>query len=170
MARVGIPSRRRASSRGNIPWRSNRESQSDTWGARMYWGWKARVAIIVAVVLGTPLIASLASEASASALHPTGTVGMPFKGQWASDVKVNPPFTSDPSYPAVDPANNGGDWATNLWAPEGTPIKLQVTSTDGTVTFQWVSSDASCDGVSSKMDVLVNNTKVGWIYFAHFLG
>jgi hypothetical protein len=67
------------------------------------------------------------------------TVGMPFKGQWASDVKVNPPFTSDPRLPGRGCRQQRGDWATSLAGPEGTPIKLQVTSTDGTITFQWVS-------------------------------
>jgi hypothetical protein len=131
--------------------------------------WSARVAGIVVVGM-CALLGSGVAASSASALHPVATVGMPFKGQWASDVLVAPPFTNAPSYPAVDPANNGGDWATNLWGPEGTPIKLLVTSPDGPVTFHWVASDASCDGNSSKMDVFVNSTKVGWIYFAHFLG
>ena len=135
----------------------------------MLWGgWKARVAVMAVVGICMPIVSGIG--ASASALHPVATVGMPFTGRWASDVLVAKPYTNDPSYPAVDPANNGGDWATNLWAPEGTPITLQVTSPDGPVTFHWEASTASCDGNSSKMDVFVNGTKVGWIFLAHFAG
>jgi hypothetical protein len=123
---------------------------------------------MVVVGVGAPVVSGL--PASASATNPMATVGMPFGGQWASDVLVNPPYTSDPSYPGVDPANNEGDWATNVWAPEGTPIKLHVTSPDGPVTFHWVASTASCDGNSSKIEVYVNGADVGWIFFAHFQG
>ena len=70
----------------------------------------------------------------------------------------------------MNPANNFGDWATNVYAPEGTPITLQVRSDDGPVTFRWVSSTASCDGNSSKIEVFVNGADVGWIFFAHFQG
>ena len=121
---------------------------------------------MVAVAICAPVVA--AAAASASPGHPVATVGMPFAGQWASDVLVPPPYTNAPSWPGVDGAFNGGDWSTNLWAAEGTPIKLNVTSPDGPVTFEWVSSSASCDGNSLKMDVFVGGTKVGWIFFAHF--
>jgi hypothetical protein len=68
------------------------------------------------------------AAAAASVTDPVATAGMPFRGTWASDVLVSPPYTNDPSYPAVDPANYGGDWATNLWATQGTPIKLHGTN------------------------------------------
>ena len=135
----------------------------------MFWrGWKARVALIVVVGICVPFVSG--GPAFGSAAHPVATVGMPFAGTWASDALVTPPYTADnSSYPAVIPANNGGDWATDLWAPEGTPMTLQVTSADGPVTFAWVASTTSC-GTSSKMDVFVNGTKVGWIFYGHLLG
>ena len=95
---------------------------------------------------------------------------MPFTGQWVSNVLESQPYTNDPSYPGVNPANNFGDWATNVYAPEGTPIILNVTSGDGPVTFRWVSSTASCDHNSSKIEVFVSGVDVGWIFFAHFQG
>jgi hypothetical protein len=155
---------------GSITWPEQAQSVDDFffWGTRMFRGWRARVVVTVLVGLSAPVASGLA--ASASVTNPAATVGMPFTGRWAADAPIAPPYTNDPSYPAVDPANNGGDWATNLWAPEGTPIILHVTSPDGPVTFEWVSSTASCDGQSSKMDVLVNGTHVGWIFFAHFQG
>jgi hypothetical protein len=136
----------------------------------MVWGrWGARVACMAVVgmcaLLGPGIVPS-----SASTLHPTATVGMPLTGQWVSNYLAPPPYTNDPEYPAVKPANNGGDWSENEYAPEGTPIILHVTSPDGPVTFHWLSSTASCDGNSSKMDVFVNGTRVGWIFFAHFRG
>ena len=132
------------------------------------WGWRARVALTIAVGICVPVAAGLG--ASASIDHPIATVGMPFPGQWVSNVLESKPYTADPSYPGVNPANNFGDWATNVYAPEGTPIILHVTSGDGPVTFRWVSSTASCDGNSSKIEVYVNGVDVGWIFFAHFSG
>jgi Fibronectin type III domain len=135
----------------------------------MFWrGWKSRVAIVVAVGVCAPFVSNGAAFASAS--DPVATVGMPFTGTWASNVLVNPPYTTDnSSYPAVHPANNGGDWATDLYAAEGTPVTLQVTSPDGPVTFTWESSTTSC-GTSSKVDVFVNGGFVGWIYYGHVQG
>jgi hypothetical protein len=130
-------------------------------------GWKTRVAIVVAVGICAPLVSSGAAFGSPS--NPVAAVGMPFTGTWASNVLVNPPYTTDTSYPAVSPANNGGDWATDLYAAEGTPVTLQVISPDGPVTFTWESSTTSC-GTSSKVDVLVNGAFVGWIYYGHLLG
>jgi hypothetical protein len=76
---------------------------------------------------------------------------MPVPGPWAAASPFPPPYTNDPSYPAVDGAFNGGDWSTNVWAGEGTPIYLHVTSPDGAVTFQWVTySETSCDGNYAK--------------------
>jgi hypothetical protein len=134
-------------------------------------GWSARVACVAACVgigIGT-LVGSSIAPLSASPSHPIATLGMPFTGQWVSNVLESPPYT-DPSYPGNNPANNFGDWATNVYAPEGTPIILHVTSGDGPVTFRWVSSTASCDGNSSKIEVYVSGVDVGWIFFAHFSG
>jgi Fibronectin type III domain len=131
------------------------------------WGWKVRVALVVVIGVCTPLVS--AASAFGSGAQPIATVGMPFTGTWASNALVPPPYTTDSSYPSVAPANNGGDWATDLWAAEGTPITLQVTSADGPVTFTWESSTTSC-GTSSKVDVFVNGGFRGWIYFGHLLG
>jgi len=132
------------------------------------WGWKARVALIVAVGICVPVVSG--GAAFGSAAQPAATVGMPFAGTWASNAFVAPPYTAtNSSYPAVNPANNGGDWSTDLWAAEGTPITLLVTSADGPVTFVWDSSTTSC-GTSSKVEVFVNGTRVGWIFYGHLLG
>jgi len=135
----------------------------------MFWrGWKSRVAFVVAVGICAPLVSNGAAFGSAS--DPVATVGMPFTGTWASNVLVDPPYTTDnSSYPAVHPANNGGDWSTDVYAAEGTPVKLQVTSPDGPVTFTWESSTTSC-GTSAKVDVFVNGGFVGWIFYGHVQG
>jgi Fibronectin type III domain len=131
-------------------------------------GWKARVALVVGVGLCVPVVSG--GAAFGSAAHKVATVGMPFAGTWASNAFVAPPYTAtNSSYPAVNPANNGGDWSTDLWAAEGTPITLLVTSADGPVTFVWDSSTTSC-GTSSKVEVFVNGTRVGWIFYGHLLG
>jgi hypothetical protein len=132
-------------------------------------GWGARVACIV-VGSTCALLGAGFAPSSASPSHPIATLGMPFTGQWVSNVLESPPYTNDPSYPAVNPANNFGDWATNVYGAEGTPIILHVTSGDGPVTFRWVASTASCDHNSSKIEVYVNGVDVGWIFFAHFQG
>ncbi len=135
----------------------------------MFWrAWKARVALVVVVIVCVALV-SVGSAFGAGA-NPVAAVGMPFTGTWASNVLVTPPYTAtNSSYPAVTPANNGGDWATDVWGAEGTPVTLQVTSADGPVSFAWQSSTTSC-GTSAKVDVLVNGGFVGWIYYGHLLG
>ncbi len=122
----------------------------------------------IAVGISVPVVSG--GAAFGSAAQPAATVGMPFAGTWASNALVPPPYTAaNSSYPAVNPANNGGDWSTDLWAAEGTPITLLVTSADGPVTFVWDSSTTSC-GTSSKVEVFVNGTRVGWIFYGHLLG
>jgi len=132
---------------------------------------RARSARVACIVVGSlcALLGTGFAPSSASPSHPIATLGMPFTGQWVSNVLESPPYT-DPSYPGNNPANNFGDWATNVYAPEGTPIILNVTSGDGPVTFRWVASTASCDGHSSKIEVYVSGVDVGWIFFAHFSG
>src|SRR5204863_1434055 len=90
--------------------------------------WGARVACIVVgsfcALLGTGFAPS-----SASPSHPIATVGMPFAGQWVSNILESLPYT-DPSYPGNNSTNYFGDWATNVYTPESTSIIIHVTSGD----------------------------------------
>jgi hypothetical protein len=78
---------------------------------------------------------------SPQAFASTTTVGMPFSGKWAYNVNVNPPYDdSNSSHPSVHWTNATtqylwGDWASDFYASEGTPVSLHVTSNDGTVSF-----------------------------------
>jgi hypothetical protein len=110
---------------------------------------------------------------SPQAFASTTTVGMPFSGKWAYNVNVNPPYDdSNSSHPSVHWTNATtqylwGDWASDLYASEGTPVSLHVTSNDGTVSFNKVPySDGSC-GHRLVISVFVNNTEIGQIYFDH---
>lgn len=98
-------------------------------------------------------------------------VGMPFDGKWAYNVPVKPvngkynDVTS--SHPSVHAAPGGGDWATDLYAPVGEPVKLHVSSS-GNLGFSWLSS-SGCPS-STKIEVKVNGQPVGWIYYTHLAG
>lgn len=94
-------------------------------------------------------------------------IGMPFTGKWAWNVNVNGPWTDDnSSHPSVHHTPGGGDWATDIYAAEGTAVKLKVGYASAGLSFSWASSSTSC-GTSTRLNVLVGGTNVGWLYFAH---
>lgn len=64
----------------------------------------------------------------------------------------------------------GGDWATDVYAAEGTAVKLDVTYQTGTtLTFSWKTTSTTC-GQSTGVNVIVDGTTIGWLYFAHLNG
>lgn len=103
----------------------------------------------------------------ASASTPQAVVGMPFSGNWAWNVLISPPYTdSNSSYPSVHHTPGGGDWATDIYAPEGTAVKLSVPTVTGTLSFSWKATSTTC-GQSTGINILVNGTNIGWLYYAH---
>ncbi|HEV7454392.1 MAG TPA: hypothetical protein VGO07_03975, partial [Candidatus Saccharimonadales bacterium] len=115
-----------------------------------------------------------------SAATNQAVIGMPFAGKWAWNASVMQPYPpyvdSCPSgasncagfssHPSVHHTPGAGDWATDVYAAEGTAVKLDVTYQTGTtLTFSW-KSVTSC-GQSTAVNVIVDGTTVGWIYFAH---
>ncbi|HUC20754.1 MAG TPA: hypothetical protein VMR98_04650, partial [Candidatus Polarisedimenticolaceae bacterium] len=102
----------------------------------------------------------------AAASAASATVGMPFTGKWAYNVPVSPPYTdNNSSHPSVHHSPGAGDWAIDLYAAEGTPVKLYASSSDGAVSYGWKAS-SSC-GTSSMLNVFVNGSQVGTVYYAH---
>jgi hypothetical protein len=118
-------------------------------------------------LLVLPLLLVVGLVVPGVALSATATVGMPFTGQWAYNVNVNPPYTdSNSSHPSVH-ANYYGDWSTDIYAAEGAAVKLHVSSPDGALSFYWISrADGAC-GHRTVIGVRVNGVDVGSVYYEH---
>jgi stress response protein SCP2 len=96
----------------------------------------------------------------------TATVGMPFSGKWAYGANVNPPYTDEnSSHPAVHTPSYG-DWATDLYAGQGTPVTLSV-SAPGSVSFGWIARTNGSCGERRVVAVYVDGLQVGSIYYEH---
>ena len=131
----------------------------------------AALSLALFLLAGSDGSAARALEMTAQSERGTGasqaTVGMPFTGRWAYNVIVKPPYRDkNSSHPSVHAAPGGGDWATDLYAAVGTPVKLHVTSTDGVVTFSWHGSSTSC-GTSTMLNIDVGGRRLGTLYVAH---
>lgn len=125
---------------------------------------KKVIALTICFVLS---IGPAALVGHVSAATPQAVVGMPFQGQWAWNRLIYPPYTdSNSSHPSVHHTPGGGNWATDVYAGEGQAVKLDVTYATGALSFSWVSSSTSC-GQSTKLNIIVDGTPVGWLYFAH---
>jgi len=112
------------------------------------------------------VVLSFALPSVSASTAATATVGMPFSGKWAYNVNVNPPYSDlDSSHPSVH-AKYYGDWATDLYAGEGTPVHLQVKAA-GTVTFGWLSYPNGTCGQRTVIAVYVNGSQVGSVYYEH---
>jgi len=106
------------------------------------------------------------------------TVGMPFAGQWAYNANVNPDANGNysdatSSHPSVH-AKYYGDWATDLYAPAGTAVHLNVTSPDGPVTFSYGFTNDTCSSAGANIaghgvviNVFVGTAQVGSIDYEH---
>lgn len=108
----------------------------------------AFMAVAIVVMMGATVVVSrsLPIPARASS-NQMVTIGMPFTGQWAYNALVNPPYTdSNSSWPGVHATEGGGDWATDLYRPAGTTVKLWLNNPTGTMTLSlrnmWTSSCA----------------------------
>ena len=71
---------------------------------------------------------------------------------------LTPQFTVDPD-----------QWATDVYAGVGTPVKLRIPIATGKISFSWGSATGSC-GQSTRVNVLVDGSHVGAIYFTHLAG
>jgi hypothetical protein len=94
---------------------------------------------------------------------------MPFSGKWAYNVFVSPPYTdANSSHPAVH-HRYYGDWAVDLYASAGTPVRLQVSSASP-VSFSWVAfANGSC-GQRTGVAINAGGVSVGTIYYEHLSG
>ncbi len=113
-----------------------------------------------------------------SAVAATASVGMPFSGQWAYNQVVQPDSNGNysdatSSHPSVH-HNYYGDWATDVYAGAGTPVKLHVASPDGEVSFSYNRSNDTCSSVGQNiagrgivLNVLVNGQPVGSVDYEH---
>ena len=111
-----------------------------------------------------------------AATSPAVTVGMPFAGKWAYNQKVLPPYVDTcpgggyscpglSSHPSVHKTDGGGDWATDLYAPAGTQVRLRVKISSGQLSYAWKTSTGCPD--STWILVKVDGAPVGTIYYSH---
>ena len=128
--------------------------------------WLAVLMALCSMVFGLMAL-SLSTATLAVAAGERAVIGLPFSGKWAWNANVNPPWNDvNSSHPSVHHTPGGGDWGIDIYASEGAAVRLNVGYADGAVTFTRTSSTTSC-GNSVKLNVNVNGTVVGWIYFAH---
>lgn len=134
--------------------------------------------LTLCLVLGFSPAVLLVSPASAAANQVV--VGMPFSGKWAWNASVMqpyPPYVDScaggasncaglSSHPSVHHTPGLGDWATDIYAAEGTAVKLNVPVTTGALTYSWKTTSTSC-GQSTGVNIIVDGTTVGWLYYAH---
>ena len=131
------------------------------------WRSAALVAVGVLLVAAGAVLAPAAGAATAESAE----LGMPFKGQWAYNAIVGPPFNDvSSSHPSVHAIyGTSVDWGTDLYAAPGTPVRLQVKNPTGALSFSWRATSTSC-GTSTGVNIHVDGQFVGWIYYAHLNG
>lgn len=114
-----------------------------------------------------------ASAGGTTIRAPEVVVGMPFDGRWAYNVERNPPYNDrNSSYPAVHALySEDSDWSTDLYAKEGTQVKLLLLSSGAAVRIERRSTGDSCGpgvgGSRVSYNVYAGNSYVGWVSFSH---
>lgn len=96
-------------------------------------------------------------------------IGMPFEGQWAYDAPTNAlcgPGDTQTAHPSCHEPY-GYHWATDVYAPDGTDVRLKFSNATGGLTYQYVSfPDGGC-GHRLVINIKVDSTWVGQVYFDH---
>jgi hypothetical protein len=114
----------------------------------------------------------MTTAAPAAAATPEVGIGMPFSGRWAYNVETKLGCSNDEkidatAHPSCHHVPGGGNWAVDLYAPEGEPVVLHLGNVDGrNVQLNKLSSSSGC-GSSVKFGVVVDGVSVGWIHVAH---
>jgi hypothetical protein len=121
----------------------------------------------LAIAVSSTTIVSIARAVPVRADAAQAVIGMPFSGKWAYNAIVQPPYTdSNSSHPSVH-TKYYGDWATDVYAADGTAVTLQVTYPTTGATFYWISRPNGSCGQRTVIGVKVNGTDVGSVYFEH---
>lgn len=117
---------------------------------------------IFAVVAGPP-------EPAAAGNAESVQIGMPFSGKWAYNVLTTAGCGSganQTSHPSCHELY-GYQWAVDVYAPDGTEVKLKLSNATGALSYEFVEkADGSC-GHRFDIKVKVDSTWVGEIYFEH---
>ena len=134
--------------------------------------WKPRIATAAGLVLATaPLVALEPPAANAAAVDNTEAVvvGMPANVRWAYYGSPKAPAGSDTidSAPAYH-ATYGKDWATDLYAPEGTALHLRLSGATGRVTTRYSVTDGGCGaGKRVRVYISVDSHPLGYVQYEH---
>lgn len=101
------------------------------------------------------------------------TMKMPFGGNWAYNTPTTASCGTDSSQTAHPSCHGtsgtdllGYDWATDYYAANGTSVKVNGSSAQGTVSFSSSTSSGSC-GDSLVITATVNSVTVGQMYVTH---
>ena len=122
----------------------------------------AVVMAVLCISIGFTLSAFPASAAGSEA-----RIGMPFTGNFANSL----------SDPATHPVYfSGGQWSTDLYAPEGTNVAINMVAASGPIVIKVEAAGPlnSCNGVSpgayAKLGISVSGTRIGQVLYEHLSG
>ena len=124
---------------------------------------------LLAVMWAPGVSAAQSQPAANPEVAPTIDLGMPFSGRWAYNVATTAgcgAASGQTSHPSCHEIYSGADWSTDLYAPDGTDVRLRLTA-NFTPTFEFIStSDGSC-GNRVSFRIRNGSAVVGRIYFDH---
>jgi hypothetical protein len=125
--------------------------------------------ILLAVLASSVgLIGSQVNPASAANTEST-QIGMPFSGAWAYNVPTSAgcgPGSGQTAHPSCHELY-GYHWATDVYAGDGTDVKLNLGNPTGALAYTFVAfGDGGC-GHRVVVNVKVDTTWVGQVYFDH---
>jgi hypothetical protein len=143
-------------------------------GASTIWRLRQSANLILMLMVITSSLAVIRPTVGATGEQIT--MKMPFDGHWAYNVQTTASCgTGDgqTAHPSCHGTNGtdllGYDWATDYYAANTTPVKVNGSSAQGTVSFSSSTSSGSC-GDSLIVTAIVNGVTVGQMYVTHLDG
>jgi hypothetical protein len=121
------------------------------------------------LIIGTAVTVVAGASTPAFASGEQAVVGMPFSGNWAYSNATSAscgPASNQTSHPSCHEIYFG-DWSTDLYAPGGTNVKLQVTGINGSLSFAWDTNATGSCGATRRVMVYAGGVYVGRIHYAH---
>lgn len=95
------------------------------------------------------------------------TIGMPFEGKWAYSNPTSAecgPNSNQTSHPSCH-ETYFGDWSTDLYAADGTDVKLKASGES--LSFAWDTSASGSCGETRRVKVYSSGTYIGRVHFTH---
>ena len=117
----------------------------------------------------TTLFVTAIPQTASAEPSQTVNVGMPFAGRWAYDILTTAPCGPNPNQTSHPQCHEiyYGNWSTDLHAPEGTPVRLNIAGATGSTSFAWESPGSGTCGQRTKVQISVGGEFVGTLYYEH---